>query len=86
MVSWAVYDDGRSGIRQEYDPKQKEVYQSLRPSLTEKQIRSIQTIFSGLFRGSEKLGPDFAGSPDCQARAATRFRPWAGMDRVHVVA
>ena len=58
---WAVYDDGRSGVRQEYDPKQNEVCQSLAPGFSEKEIRSIQTIFADLFSGSEKLGPDLAG-------------------------
>ena len=58
---WVLYDDGRSGVCQEYDPKQNEVYQSVAPGFSEKEIRSIQTIFAGLFSGSEKLGPDLAG-------------------------
>jgi hypothetical protein len=60
--NWAVYDDGRSGIRQEYDPREKELYRLTAPADTDKLTRSIQTIFSDLFRGSEQLGPDFGGN------------------------
>ncbi len=76
---WAVYDDGRSGIRQEYDPKQNEVFQTLPPGLTEKQIRSMQAVFACLFRGSKDLGPDFAGvqiTKQERRRLADHQREW----------
>lgn len=67
--SGAIYDDGRSGVRQEYDPKEQELYHLSAPAGTEKQIRSIQMMFADLFRGSDTLGPEFAGT-----RIATQQR------------
>ncbi len=60
--SWALYDDGGVGIHQEYDPREKEIYRLSDLTDTKKEFRAIQTTFSDLFRGSEKLGPDLAGT------------------------
>ena len=58
---WAIYDDGRAGVRLEYDPSQKQIYRLSATPFTKKHIRAMQAIFSDLFRGSEKLGADFGG-------------------------
>jgi hypothetical protein len=77
--SRVVYEDSNSGVRQEYDPKQNEIYRLSSTDVSRKEIRSAQTMFSQLFRGSERLEPNFAGVPivkQQRRRVTDQGREW----------
>jgi hypothetical protein len=77
--SMAIFDDGTSGVRQEYDPERKEIIRTSTPPGTDKLICSMQAIFADLFRGREKVGQDIGGRPIVKQerrRVSDQGREW----------
>lgn len=56
---WALYDDGRLRVRHEYDPAQKQLYRLPLDGGLQEDIRSMQMVFTGIFRRDDNLGPKF---------------------------